>query len=706
MRPKRILGLALAAALSPLFIPSGLCLPVQISDSGTDTASLAAIAGLQDHDSFIRSHDTTIDGQQQQQQQERGRQGLKITKTRKQLEGEERKKRRKKKKKQDGPFGPPPRRLAPFSGPVFSQQSMDGFELSPVQDLWQHQRVYSLDWKFSPDFYSSVQQQLKGHGGGGITMDIMLVPLDTARTIELLLSHVPLERSNAQFRVAKEIPPGWYRLQINFWDSGRPKPDNDIINNNSDSDSIYPSNKHNNQDNSSPSKIVKSALNFFGQRIGTGTSSSSRSNSGSSNDHHDRKEPWTMETSNLVYGPGQRKPLSLDAIEFYWPQQIGVWRGSRAIEVTTLDPVTTSDSLKNDVSMTEVNSNMDTDTNNKEGGPQEYPVISGQGPKSQSQSQDHVIMKAQDQGVNNQHRLSAPISHTWPAYFNLHEYEPLTEVAQRTVAKKEEEEEEEEVKEGELFEKDSFRYKEQLGAVAHRKMPPDFSQDEMEDLLEGLEKSLPYAKEDHEVWQDVQEKAEKVLEIWREEEGKDMMVSEDGDGMDENEAYGVAPKGLTELEIRIEHGKDIAERNAMVDWRANRDRTIVWRVSDALVEDQALFSIELIQTLDLVESTLSSSSSLQSSTGTPELDRDQNKIGKRPKSLVASSLREGRVALLTDKIPGSWGAMVVRIPAWVKPGVYQVRVSGTGHRGVRWVDVSQPFAVQSDPFLYQYLTGE
>lgn len=587
-------GLTLAVALSSsLLIQSGLSLPVTNSLSHPAPSALSL-------DTLTSGDPLSIDDQQEQPS----------TPKKKKIKETKEERRRRRKKLHDGPFGPPPVRLSPFAGPLISQHSIPGFNLNPVKAPWRHRLAYSLDWTLEPDFYKSIEtpthtdersdsttETIQERIRGPVTLDFLLTPLDTARTNELLLTRVPLEGQNAQFEVRTDIPPGWYRLQINFWDRGSAVPG-----------------------------IHKETTNF--------------------GEH----EPWIMENSLLISAPGQSKPIPADAIDFYQPRRLGTWRGSHAIEVTSLDPAF-----------------------------QEWDEFLDLAEREhQRQLARQEVFRTQTQEEFDQWRAKA-------VHLDLNEFSLL--MVEPTIATTREFERTE-------YPQKVFRFKKALNEVANRDMPADFSRNEVLDQQEQDE--MPEYASDRVAAQQIQHTVEEALGVWRDE----LM---DDDALDESEDFGTPPVGLTDLKIRIEHGGKIADRMEKVVWRANRDRTISWETSRELVHDEALLAIELIHTPPVVlwPSNMEERQQEEGEEKTPV-----QPVGVNRASLIQGALREPQVALLTDHIPGSWGAMVVRIPAWVPPGAYQVRVTGSGRRGVQWADVSQPFEVKSDPYLYQYLTDE
>ncbi|KAG0012636.1 hypothetical protein BGZ82_002480 [Podila clonocystis] len=490
--------------------------------------------------------------------------------------------RRRKKKLHDGPFGPPPVRLSPYARPPISQHSIPGFSLNPVKAPWRHRLAYSLDWTLEPNFYNSIKPT-EVEPSDTPTGEAIKERIRGPVTMDFFLTPLDTARTN-------ELILTRYRIQINFWDRGSAVPG-----------------------------IHKETQNF--------------------GEH----EPWIMENSLFISAPGQPKPIPADAIDFYQPRRLGVWHGSHAIEVTSLEPAFKEWDEFLDLTEKE----------------------------HQRQLARQEVLRQQTQEEYDRYRAKV-------VHLDLNEFSVLT-VEPTTFERTE-------------FEQETFRFRDALAEVANRDMPPDFSADEIMDLQEQDE--MPQYASDRLAAVQIQNTVEDALGIWRDE-------PVDDDALDENEDFGAPPQGLTDLKIRIEHGGKVADRMEKLEWRANRDRTVSWETSGELVQDQALFAIELIHTPPVVMWP----SNMETNEEKKEGETPQPVTVNRA-SLIQGALREPQVALLTDHIPGSWGAMVVRIPAWVPPGAYQVRITGMGRRGVQWADVSQPFEVKSDPYLYQYLTDE
>ncbi|GJJ77635.1 hypothetical protein EMPS_09994 [Entomortierella parvispora] len=224
----------------------------------------------------------------------------------------------------------------------------------------------------------------------------------------------------------------------------------------------------------------------------------------------------------------------------------------------------------------------------------------------------------------------------------------------------------------------AFQLKKHL-ALSDKESVPDYTEVELEEVL-ATHKKHPVVT-DEELGQ-----LDQLMTVWNnnqddQESNFAKEIVQDDDGMDEDESYGRPLEGLSDLQIQIENGRNVVSHSEALAWRANRDRTVSWRTSPTLEEDHPLMVVDLI--------------------ATPE---PQKEGSTRPPStraeLIQKSLDQPRVSLLSDQIPGSWGAVMVRIPSWVPQGIYQVRVQGIGRAGMQWADVSQPFFVQSDPYLY------
>ncbi|KAF9085253.1 hypothetical protein BGX23_009832 [Mortierella sp. AD031] len=205
----------------------------------------------------------------------------------------------------------PPMQVRQIRGPTFDQHSVPGFHMAAIDSPWRHRMSYTLEWTADDDMREHIgaamtraeemrqeqgrQQQKDMNSGsldngeddkdkavdqgrlrGALSMDFQLIPLDQAKSNELLLTRVPVSSFQAHIQLRPEVLPGWYRLQIQFWEDSASSQDCNL--------------------SSSPSTASDS------------------------------------ESSTSASRPKQ------DAWASCFPRQVGVWRSQEAIEVTELDP--------------------------------------------------------------------------------------------------------------------------------------------------------------------------------------------------------------------------------------------------------------------------------------------------------------------------------------------------------------------------------
>ncbi|KAF9115944.1 hypothetical protein BGX27_005636 [Mortierella sp. AM989] len=551
---------------------------------------------------------------------------------------------KKKKKKKVFTGGPPPIRRGQFRRPTFDQQSLSEFFLSPVDTPWRHRMTYSLEWNIGPQFLDQIKaaqrdndlddslvfpehkpnmpldkgdDQFKEMTEGiavtqkPLSMDIYLVPLDPAKPNELLLSRLDVASGQAKIQVRTEIPLGWYRLEIHFWERAI-QVDND----------------------------------------------------GRTSNANQGKEVWDLSVSSLISSPGHAKPNATPT------REVGVWRGKEAIEVTTLIPEfkewtefveTVSQESKQERWNTEefagLNSQIDLAQRRRE---RKQAIL------EEHRSEEEFRMpkpSVDSSGLKNQ--MKSLVLRLWGTSKSVVLPEPTS--FERT-----------------LFPQESFRFKEAMAVVANREGTPDFHEEELEMMEEEEEEEerqhVPSLRKL--AWNQAMEELGDLAAIWNERMTEE--TNEDDDGLDQNESYGSPPTGLSDLEIHIENGKTTVQPGMLMTWRENRDRTVSWRITDTMNRDDVLLTIELIKAPGVIN---------------PSVTDDSHRMKTRAE-LIQKSLQQERLSLLTDRVPGWWGAAVVRMPTWILPGTYQLRLKGVGKQGVEWADVSQPFVVQSDPYLY------
>ncbi|KAG0051370.1 hypothetical protein BGZ83_003836 [Gryganskiella cystojenkinii] len=369
------------------------------------------------------------------------------------------------------------------------------------------------------------------------------------------------------------------------------------------------------------------------------------------------------------------------------PRQLGVWRGPDAIKVTTLGPTDLEwDEYIMTVSQETKQESLGKDT-----------AIVGHPESEEIKRLRHALWEehAEDKKERDEFRMpsssqgsvSTIFSRSWKALVPGLAMPTSSDRGpfQRTV-----------IPQG------SFQLKKEL-PLMDRDGESDFTDLELEDIEEMINPTPLTKKQKQQLLeqqqQQPQEKKQPIVTeaelsrldnlmlVWNNDDRPNDAVAQeaifDDDGMDEDETYGRPLEGLSDLHIRIENGRDTLSSTEAIAWRANKDRTVSWKTNQVLQSDRPLFTIDLIPT--------------------PAPKSDDEGLTKAPTTraeLIQRSLEQPRVALLSDNVPGSWGAVVVRIPSWVEQGTFQVRVRGTGHAGMQWADVSQPFFVQSDPYLY------
>ncbi|KAF9585419.1 hypothetical protein BGW38_002468 [Lunasporangiospora selenospora] len=630
----------------------------------------------------------------------------------------ERQKRRRRRKKKKLLQGPGPVQSTHFVSPTMDPQSVYGFSLKHIDAPWRHLMTYTLQWETGHGFIqqfgrtskdvsdltssstvnpaqrsheisagtslSEPLQSLKSGSSasksslsltppsglrGPLTMDIHLVPLDTAKTSELVLSRIPVSVGQVTLQLRTEVPTGWYRLLINFWDEGISE---------------------------RPREARQKKL---------------------------RPEPWDLSTSRLISGPGKAKINS-------GPRQVGLWRGADAIEVTNLD-------------MANGEWREFVDTLSQETMQERIGSTNELWRKAELRRSIHSNQKAM-QGFRPFVDSAGPQKEGWGHWISAY-VRPWLPTGDKTgdgsnlsiddgKASNNALESTERAYRRTQFDQTSFRFKEALNIVVERDLYPDYTQEELEEMEgELVEKRQQLAQDRKNNKNDphfsqkdkakdpayVQKQStmaarlqlRKALGLWGEQHSDSREV-----GKEDKRQPKPSPRNL---KIRIENGKVAMPVDAVVGWRANRERTVSWEVTDELVADGIIMDIELIKVLSPVSPVRKNDwQHLQradpaASEDQKEEHRDllhqgssQPKVEKAqafvPQQLQLQLQQQhlSRAALLTDHIPGHWGAMLVRIPAWVDSGAYQIRLSGVGRQRVQWEDVSQPFWVHSDPYLY------
>ncbi|KAF9209599.1 hypothetical protein BGZ49_003086 [Haplosporangium sp. Z 27] len=440
-----------------------------------------------------------------------------------------------------------------------------------------------------------------------VVMDIHLIPLDPAKPTELLLSRLDVTSGRATIQVRTEIPPGWYRLEIHFWDEGSKDDYRTLIN-----------------------------------------------NSG-------KDKAWNLQTSNLISSPGHAKPINT-----IMAHEVGVWRGNEAIEITTLTPELAE--------WTEFIETISQEARQERWNLANFDGLDFASAEAQRKRKLREMILEEHRSEEEfrmpnifidtpriHDRMKSLVLGFWGKSKTGVPPDPLSSFERTN------------------FPQEKFRFKDAMVVMSNREGTPDFLEAEIE-LMDDKDKEEEAKGNgpslERIAWGKAMNELDSLMDIWSET----TEIREAVGGLEENKSNDVSPSGLSDLHIRIEHGRDTVPEGSPTAWRSNRDRTVSWQTSD-LIPDDVLLAIELIEAPKVNE-------------------EDDSLVMETRAELIQESLQQKRFALFTDRIPISWGASVVRMPTWVLPGTYQVRLTGIDSRGKKWVDVSQPFVVLSDPYLY------
>ncbi|KAI1317779.1 hypothetical protein EDD11_007801 [Mortierella claussenii] len=515
-----------------------------------------------------------------------------------------------KKKKPAKTFGPPHTRQAPFRRPIFDLESLPDFNLQPFSTPWRHRMTYSIQWSIGPQFLAQIAAAQRhtdrnrdrnmdvaasqsvpfNFSMSQIMMDLQLVPLDPAKSNELLLSRVPITSHEATILVRTDIPEDWYRLEIQFW--------------------------HESNDSSNGGRNHNS---------------------------------WDLSSSRLIISPG----IVHSDPGLPIPREVGIWRSEEAIKVTSL--------LRDFKEWDEFVEMVSHEVQQERLALKNYDSFS-----SRQGLQDYKDAVLEEYQSQEEFRMpNPPKASPWHSRIKSLILAPWKSTPSSTFERTH-------------FPQESFRFKEAMSVVTGRDGYPDYGEEELEAMAETESANdQPYPPSSA-------NDMDALTELWSKATAPETESYDDS--LDEDESYESPSADLSNAQITIENGKDVMPFGTAATWRANRDRTIGWQTSDQLIQDHVLLAVELIEVPSQLLPSTESSASPKSS-----ITREE---------LIEKSLEQPRIALLTDRIPASWGAIVARMPTWVQPGTYQIRLKGVGHQGVQWAEVSQPFVVQSDPFLY------
>ncbi|KAG9061448.1 hypothetical protein KI688_007439 [Linnemannia hyalina] len=588
-------------------------------------------------------------------------------------------------------------------------------------------------------FTGPVVEKQRLRVGSELVMDFQLIPLDQVKSNELLLTRVPVSSLQAHIQLRPEVLEGWYRLQVQFWEEPVPSsPDCDLFASSSDDygeDNGYDKDgKDRDWGEASDSVLLSSpgrlkediwTNNCFPRQVGIWRSAEAIevTNLGARDleweefietlSRETRQERWSLaefssSKSSERTSWGQQKAILREehlAIEEFrepkpvvvngsgdsggrWGWGLGFGRLSEIrhrIKGFLAHPLWGSSDSNKAATATE----QETPSSTASAGLS--PVMSSSSSSAPPIPPVPPLRRRQDKRI----------------------YE-------RTV-----------------FPQDSFRYQEFVGPNI-KDVIPDFLVQELEEFedaemdalearqgrLEQRKKQLKEAgKNDEDVvveeedvaiypmseWDPEIARLQELMDVWNsgallkkrdgdvdgdsmQQEIEEVVADQDDEEEDEKEneqelilevERGVQARNG--LNPRIWQGAIETDSQAPVTWRSNRDRIISWRIPQQS-SHQATFLLDI------------------ELTATPIDPKEQKTTWTREMIAQAALDQQPAVALLTDRVPVTWGSVQVTLPAWVPTGTYHVRIQGVSEVGGGVVvgDVSQPFVVLSDPYLYSY----
>ncbi|KAG0226831.1 hypothetical protein BGW42_003337 [Actinomortierella wolfii] len=523
-------------------------------------------------------------------------------------------------------------------------------------------------------------------------MDVMLYPLEPGKTVELLLTNVPLTAPEApnqaqngtlKIPLRTDVSIGWYRLEIQIWDMGyRHQPDDSEMTPAEIEEQDWRMSKEvaatsaaavdttTGAELVAPASIQRTFWSIASWIVsGPGRSRLQKSSTTAANlGNRGREDDGAAQSAAT-------KASHYIENSFYNKRRVAAWRGTEAIEVTTLshDDPEWNEFMRNSrenlqdrlnhlhaddpAQLSHMLELAHHDTVEYREAAKEYRMPR---PYLQFDANEGTVteLDENERGVNDP--FTSPIIAI-----------PSSPSAVRTI-----------------YDQDLFRYRKEISIVFNRVPPPEPELDE-DDLAE-IEAAKPEAeklkeardREHLEHWvqswfgsvSEGEDKLNKMAQSQIEERGEEtpFVVSHDF-------------SGAGQLQIRIEYMNRILSNERLFTVPANADRVVSWETPDNLLDDKVIFSLELVQLApEYILSTNNQSSETARS------------------NLLHKALNVPHTALIADRVPASWGAISIRIPSHVTQGPYQIRLYGISKDGRRWADVSQPFMVLNDPFIYSY----
>ncbi|KAF9543521.1 hypothetical protein EC957_000797 [Mortierella hygrophila] len=573
--------------------------------------------------------------------------------------------------------------------------------------------------------------------GSELVMDFQLIPLDQVKSNELLLTRVPVSSLQAHIQLRPEVLEGWYRLQIQFWEEPAPSsPDCDLFASSSDGeDNGYDKNgKDRDWGEASDSILLSSpgrlkediwTNNCFPRQVGIwrSTEAIEVTNLGA------RNLEWKEFIETLSRETRQER-WSLAEFSSSKPSERASWEQQKAI-------------LREEhLAIEEFREPKPVVVDSSEGGGGRWGWGLGLGQLSEIRQQIKGFLAHPLWGSSNSSKAatateqetssstagagSSPVMSSSSSVPPVQPLPPLQRRQDKRIYKRT------------VFPQDSFRYQEFVGPNI-KDVVPDFLVQELEEFedaemdaletqqerIEQRKKQLKEAGQNHEdvvveeedvliypmsEWDPEIARLQELMDVWnsdallkkrdgdvngdgmQQEEIAEVLANQDDEEEEEEEDEqelilevergGQARNGLNP---RIWQGAIETDSQAPVTWRSNRDRIISWRIPQ-----QSSHQTTFLMDIELA--------------ATPINPKEQKTTWTRETIVQAVLDQQPAVALLTDRVPVTWGSVQVTMPAWVPTGTYHVRIRGVSEvgGGVIVEDVSQPFVVLSDPYLYAY----
>ncbi|KAF9120142.1 hypothetical protein BGX30_003341, partial [Mortierella sp. GBA39] len=590
-------------------------------------------------------------------------------------------------------------------------------------------------------FTGPVVEKQKLRVGSELVMDFQLIPLDQVKSNELLLTRVPVSSLQAHIQLRPEVLEGWYRLQIQFWEEPVPSsPDCGLFSSSSSDD--------NGEDNgygkdrdwgeasgsvllSSPGRLKEDIWtnNCFPRQVGIWRSAEAIevTNLGARDleweefietlSRETRQERWSLaefspskpsertsweqqkailREEHLAFEEFREpKPVAVDGSgdggggRWGWGLGLGQLSGIRhRIKGFLAHPLWGSSNSNKAATATEQ------ETSPSTAGAGSSPVMSSSSSSAPPVPPVPPVQRRQDKRLYErtvfpqdsfryQEFVGPNIKDVVPDFL-VQELEEFEDAEMDALEARQErtEQRKKQLKEAGQNDEDVVVEEEDVVIYPMSEWDPEIAR--LQELMDIWNSGALLKKRDGDVDGDSmqqEEIAEVVADQGEEEEEEEEKENEQALIL-EVERGGQARNGLSP---RIWQGAIETDSQAPVTWRSNRDRIISWRIPQQSSQQTTfLLDIELA--------------------ATPTNTKEQKTTWTREAIAQAALDQQPAVALLTDRVPVTWGAVQITLPAWVPTGTYHVRIRGVSEDrgGVVVEDVSQPFIVLSDPYLYSY----